>query len=193
MKMFKIVSAMILLMLSMNASALLITFDEQGPKSCCFYSEPPLDTQYAADGIIFDGGWEILNESGNFGVPALSGTNFAGFNIGISGSTNTIGMSFTNAITNISGYLGSVDAGTWNIATYLNGSLVSATSVSYVGSAYASFALSSLNADYVTITGSTQYGVLEDLSFSAVPVPAAVWLFGSGLIGLIGFAKRKKA
>ena len=28
---------------------------------------------------------------------------------------------------------------------------------------------------------------------SAVPVPAAVWLFGSGLIGLIGFAKRKKA
>ena len=27
---------------------------------------------------------------------------------------------------------------------------------------------------------------------SAVPVPAAVWLFGSGLIGLIGVAKRKK-
>jgi hypothetical protein len=26
---------------------------------------------------------------------------------------------------------------------------------------------------------------------SAVPVPAAVWLFGSGLLGLIGFAKRK--
>jgi len=28
-------------------------------------------------------------------------------------------------------------------------------------------------------------------SVSAVPVPAAVWLFGSGLIGLIGVAKRK--
>lgn len=27
---------------------------------------------------------------------------------------------------------------------------------------------------------------------SSVPVPAAVWLFGSGLIGLIGFARRKK-
>lgn len=26
---------------------------------------------------------------------------------------------------------------------------------------------------------------------SAVPVPAAVWLFGSGLIGLLGFARRK--
>lgn len=28
---------------------------------------------------------------------------------------------------------------------------------------------------------------------SAVPVPAAVWLFGSGLISLIGVARRKKA
>lgn len=27
---------------------------------------------------------------------------------------------------------------------------------------------------------------------SPVPVPAAVWLFGSGLIGLLGFAKRRR-
>jgi len=25
----------------------------------------------------------------------------------------------------------------------------------------------------------------------AVPIPAAVWLFGSGLLGLVGFARRK--
>ncbi len=29
-------------------------------------------------------------------------------------------------------------------------------------------------------------------SVSSVPVPAAVWLFGSGLLGLLGVAKRKK-
>jgi hypothetical protein len=29
-------------------------------------------------------------------------------------------------------------------------------------------------------------------SFQVVPVPAAVWLFGSGLLGLIGIARRKK-
>ena len=28
---------------------------------------------------------------------------------------------------------------------------------------------------------------------SAVPVPAAIWLFGSGLLGLVGMARRKKA
>jgi len=32
-----------------------------------------------------------------------------------------------------------------------------------------------------------------DAEISAVPVPAAVWLFGSGLLGLIGMARRKKA
>jgi len=32
---------------------------------------------------------------------------------------------------------------------------------------------------------------LTVLSVSSVPVPAAVWLFGSGLIGLIGVARRK--
>ena len=31
------------------------------------------------------------------------------------------------------------------------------------------------------------------LSASVVPVPAAVWLFGSALIGLVGFGKRSKA
>jgi hypothetical protein len=33
----------------------------------------------------------------------------------------------------------------------------------------------------------------DDVSLTAVPVPAAVWLFGSGLIGLIGIARRRKS
>lgn len=37
------------------------------------------------------------------------------------------------------------------------------------------------------------YAVGHFLVVSAVPVPAAIWLFGSGLIGLVGFARRKKA
>ena len=32
---------------------------------------------------------------------------------------------------------------------------------------------------------------LDNIQLSSVPIPAAVWLFGSGLIGLIGFARRK--
>jgi hypothetical protein len=35
--------------------------------------------------------------------------------------------------------------------------------------------------------------ILTRSALTPVPVPAAVWLFGSGLIGLIGVARRKKA
>ncbi len=33
----------------------------------------------------------------------------------------------------------------------------------------------------------------DNIVVSAVPIPAAVWLFGSGLLGLTGIARRKKA
>ena len=32
----------------------------------------------------------------------------------------------------------------------------------------------------------------DNLNVAAIPVPAAVWLFGSGLIGLVGVARRRK-
>jgi hypothetical protein len=36
------------------------------------------------------------------------------------------------------------------------------------------------------------YGLSEEITISSVPVPAAVWLFGSGLLGLVGIARSKK-
>ena len=38
--------------------------------------------------------------------------------------------------------------------------------------------------------GANEYSF--NLVASAVPIPAAVWLFGSGLLGLVGMARRKK-
>ena len=49
--------------------------------------------------------------------------------------------------------------------------------------------------DWLFFSG-TQYTEIWDVHISevsAVPIPAAVWLFGSGLIGLVGVARRKKA
>ena len=42
-----------------------------------------------------------------------------------------------------------------------------------------------------SIVISSQFQINE-IGFSAVPTPAAVWLFGSGLLGLIGIARRKR-
>ena len=40
--------------------------------------------------------------------------------------------------------------------------------------------------------GNNDYA-LAAITISAVPVPAAVWLFGTALVGLVGFTKRRKA
>lgn len=40
-------------------------------------------------------------------------------------------------------------------------------------------------------TGFTISGTV-DMEMAAVPIPAAVWLFGSGVLGLTGFRKRKQ-
>jgi len=44
--------------------------------------------------------------------------------------------------------------------------------------------------NWLTTTSTTP--VIFDFSSAAVPIPAAVWLFGSGLLGLVGMARRKK-
>jgi len=46
--------------------------------------------------------------------------------------------------------------------------------------------------DYTLAEGVLYQGSATISSISTVPVPAAVWLFGSGLIGLVGMARRKK-
>ena len=51
---------------------------------------------------------------------------------------------------------------------------------------------------FANLDGSDSFGGRTGLSevrfyASPVPVPAAVWLFGSGLLGLVGIARRKKA
>ena len=41
------------------------------------------------------------------------------------------------------------------------------------------------------ISDNYRWAVFEG-NVSAVPIPAAVWLFGSGLLGLVGVARRRK-
>jgi len=47
-------------------------------------------------------------------------------------------------------------------------------------------------AGYGTFDG-TQSAWVVNLAASAVPTPATVWLFGSGLLGLVGMARRKQS
>ena len=89
-------------------------------------------------------------------------------------------------------------------AIYLNSSylLTSFTAGSTVSGALewvlpSDLSLASIGSSGVVTWGTASSGVNTGtwtvVPASVVPVPAAVWLFGSGLIGLIGLARRKKA
>lgn len=45
----------------------------------------------------------------------------------------------------------------------------------------------------ITTTCNADLYVAQAFTLASVPLPAAVWLFGSGLLGLVGIARRKKA
>lgn len=66
-----------------------------------------------------------------------------------------------------------------------------------VGAGLASMKLNNLAAGWYTIfvsgANASLLGSAIDVSVQAVPVPAAVWLFGSALVGLVGSARRKQA
>ena len=89
----------------------------------------------------------------------------------------TTGTSTNRAVAETPGFtetgspLQDAGAGIWT------GTLVSAGNY---GSAWGSF-------------DGTPYSEVFNVQISAVPVPPVLWLFGSGLIGLVGVARRKKA
>ncbi len=77
---------------------------------------------------------------------------------------------------NTNGFVGSVQLGVDGLFTHSNSDFFTGVN---------SYALSSWRLD---TDGTLTYGVP---AVSAVPIPAAVWLFGSGLLGLVGVARRK--
>ena len=93
------------------------------------------------------------------------------------------------------------------MSVMINGSLVSEYSynVNYMGNTLDNMLWQNYTLSFVATTQSTDISffnsminkgatgpVLDNVSvISAVPIPAAAWLFGSGLIGLIGFTRRK--
>jgi len=83
----------------------------------------------------------------------------------------------TTGTTNLVWAVTIVDEGTEGAVRHLN---------SFAGYAYLLRADGMRILDYVNPDGHSIYT-------NAVPVPAAVWLFGSGLVGLLGLARRKRA
>ncbi len=61
---------------------------------------------------------------------------------------------------------------------------------SFNSGAATSISLSAVDANTTPSSAGNDFTV-DDISVSAVPIPVAAWLFASGLLGLIGVARRK--
>jgi len=95
-----------------------------------------------------------------------------------------------NGLDNTDSILGSLDI---NLATgtdILNEWLW--TDLSSLGSVFAlEFSLSSSDVGTFGMNTPAYFAIDDLMTVSAVPVPAAIWLFGSGLLGLVGIVRRR--
>jgi hypothetical protein len=118
----------------------------------------------------------------------------------VQGVTIDIANSY-NMLAVTAGNYWSSGQGTFNIVTNLS---TYSFTVDLLNITYGFFGFHATNGEHIIAfnnggdpnqlaTGFTDVQLGNTASVSAVPVPAAVWLFGSALTGLVGIGKRKKA
>ncbi len=110
-----------------------------------------------------------------------------------------LGNSLAIPVPEIVGFTGPISGGNW-IATNESAQTLTLTNSPNFILGISTDAGASWSGDTSwTALGANSYtvnfsdGSIIEVDVQVVPVPAAVWLFGSGLIGLIGIARRKKA
>ena len=113
------------------------------------------------------------------------------------------GLSLNIDVPGIVGVVGPVNTNGDNIANNSNGTLTLTGSDNFILGLTTDNGASWFAVSSVVAVGANSYTVsfengasvlLVDVQFiQAVPLPAAVWLFGSGMLGLVGGAVRRKA
>ena len=150
-----------------------------------------LTNQYSGSGVTFQNTSESTSISDGFPGDASSAPNVAFTLLNLGGSQEIL---FSTAVNKFGVFLAGSNGETFLMDVYDTNGLVES-----LGGANNAFlgVFSSTNIISIALRSSTNgfNFVMDDVRFessvSAVPVPAAVWLFGTAMIGLIGFGKRK--
>ncbi|MDH5484284.1 MAG: VPLPA-CTERM sorting domain-containing protein [Gammaproteobacteria bacterium] len=196
----KTLAATAAIFVTTQAQAITLTFEDgvAGSSAETFYSS--LGVTFSGGGLLADGA-----DGGMAGQPIFGGGRIGTFNKDSSGAYSDsffdIWIHFGHDVYDVSGdYFGNLGYGGAVTAYDASGNVLDSMSFSALtGSTtdvgmLASFGFSSTSAIaeiHMISDGATAATMLDNLSFAPVPVPAAVWLFGSGLIGLVGFARQK--
>jgi hypothetical protein len=219
MKKTYLLGALCMLALSVSANAAIVTYTDEtsfltalsGPTSTLDFDSTTAGTLIPSGnslgGITFTyniGGLDMkvvddfdttspnnylgLDDAGNFDQ-FIDGDEFT---LSFSTPVSAAGMYFITGDPLINGDIHLVTS----VGTALNSSIVD-ISLDDGGMAYyigliSDTAFSSAAIQYDAGGGGNFLFNVDDITTSAVPIPGAIWLFGSGLLGLIGISRRRK-
>ena len=181
MRILKILSTVIALFISTSTNAITYNFYQGG----------------YTDGAFVSGTFELEDYDLDEQLSSFEGE-LIDFSMTFSGNSLVNAFSISHIETNnnevvynqIGDFLGD-DAYTYYSRNEQIAATTSAGLLYGAGAALGGTCLSYMECGVVSISDAFDF-TYEMVVVSSVPVPAAVWLFGSGLIGLVGFAKRKR-
>lgn len=185
---------LLLCILTISSQAAVLTFDDITTTTSY---DLPIDTY---GGLTWN----------NLGVVSANYNPSSGYNNGtVSGDYAAFnGSSYPLTVTGaVYNFIGAYLTGAWNdglnidVVGKLNGVELYNQSITVNTTSATWFEFNFLGIDELIFTssggidagfsGSGTHFAMDNFTYSTVPVPAAVWLFGSGLLGIVGFSKRK--
>jgi Secretion system C-terminal sorting domain len=141
-----------------------IDFDDM-TAPCYFSDQVALTNEYAAQGIIFSGQGEVLDECGNFGITNYSSPNFLAFNTG-AGVSGPETMNFNPPITDLSLYAGQASSGTITMNAYDAGNVLVDTDVIVGAAALAQMSVAAPGITRVVLSFSGTVACFDDLVYN---------------------------
>lgn len=148
--------------------------------------------------------WDASTDGGTFVHGLAEGNSDEGVAQDITGLiiNQAYAISFEQSISNRSGFNSAGDLGSWLVTfggiTQSSGTMATPTLSSMFGWQdqtlifTATATTQQLKFVANNVTGTRVDLGLDGVSIAAVPIPAAIWLFGSGLFGLVGIARRHR-
>ena len=191
-----------------HATADFITIDFDGTGAPGLFSQTSaLRNLFEEDGLNFFGpgendGGAILNQSGNFGIDARSGTDFLAFNRGVSYSDGGIAtdpetLRFDGLVDFVSIWAGGGGISSFTMEAFLGDTLIATETITAPAEQWTELSISIQNLsgvtgfDSVVLTGDgLPFFVFDDVSFNTVPEPGSTLLIAAA--SMFTLVRRRK-